>query len=204
MTAQRKQPATPMTVEEFFAWDGGGHPGKLELVEGQVRAMAPASATHGFIQTNIAGMIRAHLRGTKSRCRAGTEVPVVPPMHNKRNARAPDISVTCAPVSDSKVLEAPVLIVEIMSPGNEAETWESIRALADLASLREILVVQSTRVEAEVYTRDSSGAWPDEPVTTGAGGTVRLTCLDLGLAIAEVYEGTLLAGQSVRNQGDAE
>ena len=196
MNVQRKFPHPPMTLEEFFGWDGGGHAGKLELVEGQIRAMAPASAAHGFIQSNISGMIRTQLRGTKSRCRVGTESPIVPPMHNRRNARAPDVSVTCAPVSDSKVLEDPVVIVEIMSPGNEAETWESIRALADLPSLKEILVVLSTRVAADVYTRDESGCWPDEPVTTGAGGTVRLTCLDLDLSIAEVNEGTLLAAEA--------
>ena len=51
-----------------------------------------------------------------------------------------------------------------------------------------------------IYVRTSNmrklrdkGAWPHDPVTTGAGGTVRLTCLDLDLSIAEIYEATLLA-----------
>ena len=193
MTAQRQPVLPPMTVEEFFAWDGGGHVGKLELVDGRVRAMAPASDSHSTIQANIAGMIRNHLRATKRPCRVGTEAPVIPPMGQKKNARAADLAVTCAPPSDSKVYDDPILIVEVMSPSNEDATWETIHALANLTSLKEILVVGSTSVEASVYTRDANGAWPHNPVTTGAGGTVRLTCLDLDLSIAEIYEATLLA-----------
>ena len=192
MTAERKLSLPPMTVEEFFAWDGGGHVGKLELVEGIVRAMAPASADHSFIQGNIVTAIKNHLRATGSRFRTGPEAPVVPPLHAYKNARVPDVAVTCAPPSGSKVFEDPILIVEVLSPSNENETWESITALAGLLALKEILVVQSTFVEAEVYTRDATGAWPNEPVITRAGGTVRLTSIDLDLPMSEVYEGTIL------------
>jgi Uma2 family endonuclease len=190
MNAQHKQARPPMTLDEFFAWSGDGHAGKLELVNGVVRAMAPASAAHSIIQLNIAAALKAHLRGTK--CRAGTEAPVVPPMGRRANARAPDIAVTCAPISDSKVFEDPVVIVEVLSPGNEAETWESIQALAGLASLKEILVVQSTTVGAEVYRRDAAGAWPTEPERSVAGGSIKLASIGLELALADAYEGTVL------------
>ena len=71
MTAERKLSLPPMTVEEFFAWDGGGHVGKLERVEGIVRAMAPASANHSFIQGYIVTALKNHLRATGSRFRTG-------------------------------------------------------------------------------------------------------------------------------------
>ena len=65
------QAAAPprMTVDEFLAWDGGGHQGKLELVDGLVQAMAPASATHAMIQGNLILLIRNHLRRQNSLCR---------------------------------------------------------------------------------------------------------------------------------------
>ena len=181
-----------MTVEEFFAWDGGGHVGKLELVEGHVRAMAPASAAHSVLQANISAAIHVHLKASKSRCRVGTEAPVIPAFRPKLNARAPDLAVTCTPLSDSKMFENPILIVEILSPSNEDATWETIHALANLTSLREILVVRSTSVEASVFTRDASGAWPNDGVVTQAGGTIHLTSIDLALPIRDVYEGTML------------
>jgi len=197
MNVQHKPPPPPptrpsMTLDEFFAWDGGGHVGKLELVEGVVRAMAPASATDSIIQGNVVVAIHNHLRASKSPCRVGPEAPVIPPMGRKINARAPDISVTCKPVSDSKVFEDPVLIVEVLSPSNEEDTWESIHALAGLTSLKEILVVQSESVGVEVYTRDASGAWPRDPVAVGLDGIIHLTSIGLDLAVVEVYAGTHL------------
>lgn len=188
----RKLEIPPMTVEQFLAWDGGGHVGKLELVDGVVRAMAPASAVHSIIQLNIGTAINNHLRARNSPCRAATEAPVLPPMARRRNARAPDVSVTCAPITDSKTFDDPVLIVEVMSPDNEDDTWESIRAVATLPTMREILVVQSTRVEAEVYLRDAKGAWPDDPVSVGPGGRIRLASIDLTIPVSEMYEGTHL------------
>jgi Uma2 family endonuclease len=192
MPRTRPLPDLHMTVEEFLAWDGGGHVGKLELVEGRVRAQMPASDAHATLQANVAGMIRAHLRATKSRCRVGTEAPVVPPMRPKRNARAPDVAVTCTPPSANRVYENPILIVEIMSPSNEDDTWDTISTLATNLSLNEIAIVQSETVEVQVFTRTADGNWPNEPVVSGPGGTAHLHALDLDLAVAEISERTLL------------
>lgn len=196
MSAERKTPEHRMTVEEFLDWDGGGHVGKLELVEGRVRAQQPASDAHSTIQANVARMIGNHLRGTRSRCRVGTEAPVVPPMRPKRNARAPDIAVTCAPPSTSRVYENPVLIIEIMSPGNQDDTWETISVLAHNMSLKEIVTVDSEVVDVQVFTRIADGNWPNEPVASGPGGTARLTSIDCDLPVAEIYENTLVEAQA--------
>ena len=37
-----KQQITRMTTDQFYAWDGGGHDGKLELVDGVARVTEPA------------------------------------------------------------------------------------------------------------------------------------------------------------------
>jgi Uma2 family endonuclease len=191
-TAAVKTPSL-MTLEQFLAWDGSGFVGKLELIDGVVRAMAPASATHAIIQGNIVTAFNNHLRARKSACQAGTEAPIVPPMGKRANARAPDVSVTCSPVSDNGTFEDPVLIVEVMSPSNEAETWESIRALAALTSLQEVLVVQSTEVKAELYRRAADGDWPTDPDAAGAGGSLRLDSIGLSLTVETIYEGTQIA-----------
>lgn len=192
MTAPRTLPQQRMTVDEFLVWDGGGHVGKLELVEGRVRAQMPASDVHSTIQASLARLIGNHLEATRSPCRIGTEAPVVPPMRPKRNARAPDLAVTCTPPSASKVYDNPILIVEIVSPSNEDDTWETISTLATNLTLREIVVVQSETVEVQVFTRMADGNWPAEPVTSGPGGVVRLTTLDLDLAVGKIYAKTLL------------
>lgn len=186
------QPKPRMTVEEFLAWDGGGHVGKLELVDGVVRAMAPASATHAIIQGNLVAAIHAHLRRSGSSCRVAPEAPIRPAMGKGTNARAPDIAVTCAPPSTSKTFDEPILIIEVLSPSNEDGTWESIRALAPLPTLQEIVLVQSEIVRLEIYRRSPSGAWQDEPdVITNADA--KLESIDLTMTVADIYSGTHLA-----------
>ncbi|MBS0244551.1 MAG: Uma2 family endonuclease [Proteobacteria bacterium] len=191
MTAIR-QPTPHMTVEAFLAWSGGGHQGKLELVDGLVRAMAPASATRAIIQGNIVAGVHSHLRARRSGCRVAPGAPVRPAMGQGINARAPDVAVTCAPPSVSKTFDDPVLIVEVLSPGNLEDTWESIRALAPLPTLREILLVQSESVGLEIYRKDQVGAWADEP-ERHAAGSVHLASIAMDLEIADVYAGTHLA-----------
>ncbi|MGE0699446.1 MAG: Uma2 family endonuclease [Hyphomicrobiaceae bacterium] len=187
------QPKPRMTVEEFFAWGGGGHAGKLELVDGVVRAMAPASATHALMQGNIVAAIHAHLRASGGRCRVAPEAPVRPALGHGINARVPDIAVTCAPPSTSRTFDEPILIIEVMSPSNDDDTWESIRALAPLPTLREIVVVQSERIGIEVYRKGVDGGWPDGPEgTLDAAGTFRLESIGLDLTVADVYAGTHL------------
>ena len=183
-----------MTLEEFFAWDGGGHQGKLELIDGIVRAMAPASATHSIIQGNLVAAIHNHLRATGSPCRVAPEAPVRPALGTRNNARAPDVAVTCAPPSTSKTFDDPVLIIEVLSPSNDNDTWESIRALASLPTLTEIVIVASERVGAEIYRKGAAGAWAADPEIIETGGTIRLTSIGLELPLAEVYRGTHLVG----------
>src|SRR5688500_12863611 len=91
--------AIPMTVEEFRDWVGR-QPGRWELADGQPRAMAPASATHGLIQARATYLVERHLADTGSPCRAATEAPVLPASFKRHNARVPDLSVTCSPQAE--------------------------------------------------------------------------------------------------------
>ncbi len=171
-----------MSVAEFLDWDGGGLVGKLELVNGEVRAMSPASGTHSVIQANLAYLIGAHLRATKRACRVGTEAPIVPRIHANDNVRAPDLSVTCQTTPPGKVL----------SPSNVRETWESIRACATIPSLAEIMIVDSERVAVEIYRKLPAGGWSSEPDEKASSGSITLTSIEASLDLSEIYAGTHL------------
>ena len=182
-----------MTVEEFLDWDGGGHIGKLELVNGQIRAMAPASATHHMIQGNIFAAIHAHLKRSEGPCSAAPEASIVPRFDSRHNTRAPDISVTCEPVTAAKLFPDPVIIVEVLSPSNEKQTWEAINACATIPALREILVIHSERVHARIYRRDETGAWPKTGIRVKAGEMVELREIGLHFPLNQAYSKTHLA-----------
>lgn len=182
-----------MTVEEFLDWDGGGHVGKLELVEGEVRTMSPASGDHAIIQANLAVLIGSELKSRKGPCRVGTEAPVIPRLHSRTNLRAPDVAVTCLPAGEDQKFPDPVFIAGVMSPGNMTETWEAITACTTIPSLRDIIVVESTRVEAVLVSLDDEHGWPREGVRFHAGDKIDITSLELTLELAAMYEGTTLA-----------
>jgi len=186
-----------MTADEFLDWDGDGQQGKLELVHGKILAMSPASGTHALLHATLASMIRSHLKSRKSPCRVGSKTPIQPRINARHNIRAPDLAVICLPPSgNEKLFPDPVLIVEILSPGNARDGWESILACITIPTVSEVLVVDSEAVHAEVLTKDAEGNWPQERVTVEAGGLVQLHSIEAKLSIADIYADTHLAGQA--------
>jgi Uma2 family endonuclease len=57
----------------------------------------------------------------------------------------------------------PVLIIEILSPSNWPETWTNVWAYTTIPSVREILIVHSTKIGVELLRRDAAGHWPEHP-----------------------------------------
>jgi Uma2 family endonuclease len=190
----RKAATLRMTVADFLDWPGDGTTKHHQLVDGEVRAMAPASATHGIIQATLAYLVTRRLIETGSPCRAVTEPAVVPRLQANTNLRVPDLGVTCSPNEPGQiVVPDPVLLVEILSPGNEADTRENVWAYASIPSVREILIVHSTRVAAELLQRQPDASWPKEPEEIGPDNTLRLESIDLTCPLIDLYERTHLA-----------
>jgi Uma2 family endonuclease len=180
-----------MTVEEFYDFDGGGHVGKIELVHGRLRMQSYASGGHATIQGNITTLIGNHLRAKRPGCRVGNEPGVIPTFDPKRNIRKPDVAVTSTlHTKGERPFPNPILIVEVLSPTNADETWESIQACATIGSVVEILVVDSESIDVQVFRRDDKGIWPTEPERVPMGGMVRLMSLDMEMPVAEIYRGT--------------
>jgi Uma2 family endonuclease len=82
----------------------------------------------------------------------------------------------------------PVLLVEILSPSNEAETWRNVWAYTTIPSVGEILTVRSTRIEAELLRRLPDGTWPKEPQILRAGDDLTLTSIGFGVALTACYQ----------------
>ena len=192
--ATRKLPEL-MTADEFLAWPGDGTGTKYQLVDGVLRAMVPASAIHGRMQASLAGIIRDHLRAAGNRCGVYTEPAIEVRSRAKINIRVPDLGVSCASVTANDVaLPEPLLLVEILSPGNGTDTWDNVWAYCTIPSVTEILILASTRIEADLLRRDAHGHWPPDPTRVEDGGTLTLESIGLTLPLREIYEGTYLVG----------
>ena len=190
-TAIRRKVPHHMSVDEFIAWVGDE---RWQLVDGEPRAMAPANATHGIIQTNVGNTLTRHLREAGSPCRAVTEPAIVPRVRSRSNMRVPDVAVTCSPVDAGQLaLPDPLLVVEILSPTNEAETCKNVWTYVSIPSVQEVLVPRSASIGADLLRRRGDGSWPDEPIQFPRDATLHLACIGLTCPLAELYIGTYLA-----------
>lgn len=193
MTALPKLAPSRMTVEEFLDWPGDGTRQKFELVDGEPRVMAPASISHGIIQANLARLLGTHLSGT--RCYVVVEPGVIPRVRSDANMRIPDLAVSCeAPERGLRALPEPTFVVEILSPSKESETRENVWTYATIPSVREILLIRSTRIAAELLRRGSDGSWPSSPQLIESDAPLFFESLDVPCPRAVIYENTHLAG----------
>jgi Uma2 family endonuclease len=182
----------PMTVSEFLRWDAPE--GYLwQLVDGVPVAMAPPAPLHGAIQSETGRLIGNHLVESGSLCRAITTPGVIPPFLSDQNFMVPDLAVTCS-ASDlaGKAVHEPVLLVEILSPSNHAETWRNVWAYITIPSLREILVIRTATVGVDLLRRGDDGVWPDRPLPI-TKGDLTLSSIGLTLPVAALYRGTGMA-----------
>jgi Uma2 family endonuclease len=194
MVALRKRAPSRMTLTEFLSWDTGDPSGRAwQLIDGEPVAMAPGSETHGAIQGELIGLLRNHLVELPSPCRVIAEPGIVPRIRADRNYRVPDLGVTCAAPSLGLMVPEPVLLVEILSPSNEAETRANIWAYTTIPSVQELLVVHSTRIEAELLRRGADGSWPEQPEIIGADGSLSLASIAFTVPLAAIYRTTALA-----------
>jgi Uma2 family endonuclease len=134
------------------------------------------------------------LRAQGSGCETVAAPGVVPKRFSRHNARVPDLAVTCSPILPGQsMLANPVLLVEILSPSNQAKTWTNVWAYTNIPSVREILILHADRIAAELLRRAPDGEWPDESAKI-ADGAVELESIGFRLVLAELYARTALAG----------
>ena len=100
--------------------------------------MSPASRIYGVIQANLAYLLVSAVRASGAPLQVLTEGAVIPALNASGNVRVPDLIV--APGDDvrgDQVVTDPVLVIEVISPGNTDDTRDNVRAYATLASVRD-------------------------------------------------------------------
>jgi Uma2 family endonuclease len=155
-----------MTADQFAEWPGDGTGRAFQLIDGEPVAMAPTSPTHGAILSVLDRRLGNHLERIDSPCTTIVAPGTQPRAGAADNVRIPDLAVTCGAL-ERRFVNDPVVIVEILSPSNFRETYEAIRAYLSLPSLREVVVISSERIAADVLRRDADGAWPPNAAAVG-------------------------------------
>lgn len=177
----------PMSITGFLDWEPGDGR-RYQLIGGRPVAMAPGSQAHGTLVAAIGGEIRNHLKGSL-RCRVVSEAGIIPQSKDHSYFIA-DLAVSCVPHARKDIATPePLLIIEVLSPGTEAEDRTvKVPAYQTIPSVREIVLVAQGRAEISVLRRAGEWGWIADDIA-GLDQSLRLDGVDLALPLAELYRG---------------
>jgi Uma2 family endonuclease len=179
-------PAT-ITVEEFLDWNPPGSD-RWELIDGTPTAMAPAAPRHGAIQNEVGRLIGNHLAESHPGCRVVIEPGIQPRVRANVNARVPDLAVTCSALEPSdKLLREPIIVIEILSPSNKADTWANVGSYVTIPEVREIVLLYTAEVRADLLRRDDDGVWPEDPLVLRSDAPLTLETIGFIAPVATFY-----------------
>jgi Uma2 family endonuclease len=91
------------------------------------------------------------------------------------------------------MLPDPLILIEILSPINETETWANVWTYLTIPTVIEVLIVNSMRVEAELLRRNADGTWPEVPMRIGPEDALVLDSIGFSVPLAALYQTTTLA-----------
>lgn len=177
-----------LTVEEFL---DSCPPDRrhYQLFDGVIVAMAPPGTRHQIIAAALTVEIGLAVRSNLPGCSVHSQAGIAPQGVRGRDHFETDITVTCERLSNSYrgILADPLLIVEVLSPSTDRDdVFVKLPAYQRIASLREILFVETERVGATFYRRGAEG-WIETAV--GAGERLRLDSVGLDIALGDLYRG---------------
>ncbi|MCP5175098.1 MAG: Uma2 family endonuclease [Moraxellaceae bacterium] len=178
--ANRVTKAAFITEAEYLAGEKLAET-KHEYIDGEVFAMAGASASHNRLSLNVARKFGNHLEDKPCQ-------PYMSDMKVKVGTKYfyPDVLVECSGLADdSHVTEKPVLIVEVLSKSTRRmdETTKRI-AYTQIDSLLEYVLIEQDFVDIEIVRRRTG--WQSERFYLG--DSVTFEAIGLTLTVEEVYE----------------
>jgi Uma2 family endonuclease len=182
----------PMTLRDFLAGEAP-YEARWELVEGQPMAMAPATRTHAAIQAELGRLIANALLEKGSPCSVLVNPGIVPRVRSDANFRVPDLGVVRGGYEVEQLyLPEPVLLIEVLSPGNESRTRSNVWTYATIPSVKEIAIIWTETIGVELLRRGADGNWPAAAEIVEAG---ELTFQSIGVQfpLEAVYRTSRLA-----------
>jgi Uma2 family endonuclease len=175
--------------EEYLAFERGTD-ARHEYLDGHVYAMAGESIEHSRICVNVAGELRARLKGRPCEVLSPNMKVVTSP---SGLFSYPDVVVICGEPRfyDERrdILTNPTVVFEVLSPSTEAydRGEKFLRYRTQVAALREYVLVSQHRPLVEHYVRQPDGSWS----YSSAGDlseAVDLPSIDCRLPLSEVYD----------------
>ena len=184
--------AASRALQDFLFWEEP-YEARWELVEGRPMAMAPTTRTHAAIQAELASLIRNALLEKGSSCSVLANPGIVPRVRSDANFRVPDLGVVRGGYEKEELyLAEPVLLIEVLSPGNESRTRSNMWTYTTIASVREIAIFRTETIGVELLRCGDDGNWPAAAEMIEAGD-LAFRSIGVQFPLEAVYRTTRLA-----------
>ena len=178
------QPARPfMTFEQYLLLVNNSDR-RYEYYDGEVRLMAGGTSNHATISLNC-GIALDQALGDDSVCRPYVSDKLVRVAPTK--TLIPDVVISCdsADHGDSQIINAPVLVVEVLSRSTEmTDRFVKLALYQAKESIQEIIFISQIIQRVEVFSRSTTG-WIYQQY--GAGQVFSLTSLDIEIEVRQLY-----------------
>ena len=178
------EPDWPKTLDEFRAWHQR-QPDVWEFIDGVPKLMAPGSMAHTLIKSNAHAALARAVQGTG--CRALVDGAII---EVEGSSLIPDVVVACSELDfTTPRVDAPIIIVEVLSPSNEKDdVGRKLALYLRTPSLHHYLVIhQDRRLVVHHQRRDDlDGAFL---TTIAPPDPLRLDAPGIEIALAAIYEG---------------
>ena len=177
-----------MTLAEFLEWEER-QPLRYEFDGVGPVAMVGGSVRHAQIQRNLAFALTARLRGKPCQF-LGSDLKI---QTEEDHARYPDGIVICSPLTGSEtVVDAPVVIFEVLSPSTTHDRFVKAREYQGMPSVQRYVMLEQDSINAVVYAR-MGDAWTHEILV--ADSILALPEIGVSLPLAEFYEGIVFEAE---------
>jgi Uma2 family endonuclease len=180
-------PKSRMTVDEFLAW-AVEQPGRHELVDGAVYAMAPEGARHAEVKFAVQAALLASIRERSRPCFMlpdGMTVRI-----DETTAYEPDALVYCGQKLARSAVDVPnpTIVVEVLSPSTgRIDASAKLAGYFRLPSVAHYLIVDPMRPLVLHHARQSDDTILTRIVTEGA---IELAPPGLTLRVDDLYRET--------------
>lgn len=178
------QSSSILTEEEYLAFERSSEI-KHEYLSGHIYAMVGATREHNLITGNVAGELRARLKGKPCETYSNDMRVKIP---KTGLYTYPDVVVVCGtPVfTDDRrdTLINPILMVEVLSPSTEAyDRGEKFKHYRSIESFSEYVLIAQDKMEADHFIKKND-IW----IIREVEGEIRLVTIPVTLTFSEIYD----------------
>jgi Uma2 family endonuclease len=179
------------TVEEYLAFEAKSER-KHEYYDGEIFAMSGTSYDHGRIVLNLARILGnsfldkpCEVNGPEMRVRTSTA--------KKPLYTYPDLVIVCEKPElegiEPRTLINPRVLIEVLSPSTEHyDRTSKFQLYKKIPSLKEYVLVSQDEARVEVFTQNTDGSWPAEPVIfEGLDTSAKFASVACTLPLADIY-----------------